>query len=226
VGRASAKPQGVSHVWRADSTSSTPPQVYCGIDLHARSLYVCLLNQDGDIVVHRQLPTTPAAWLKTMAPSREPMVSAVACLVTWAWLADLCAQAGMPCVLGPALSMTAIHGGNAKHDTIDAHKIAVLLRGGLWPQADVSPAAMRAPRDLRRRRIPLRRQRAERLTHVQQPHGQYHLPDIGQKIADQANRAGVAERLPAPAVPKSLEVALALIDDEDQRLRDLRVSSI
>jgi transposase len=41
----------------------------------------------------------------------------------------------MPFVLGHALSMTAIHGGKTKNDTIDAHTIAVLLRGGMVPQA-------------------------------------------------------------------------------------------
>jgi hypothetical protein len=56
--------------------------------------------------------------------------------------------------------MKAIHGGKAKNDTIDAHKIAVLLPGGMVPQAYVYPAARRATRDLRRRRMPLMRQRA------------------------------------------------------------------
>ena len=60
------------------------------------------------------------------------------------WLADLCAQAGIPFVLGHALSMKAIHGGKATHDTIDSQKIAALLRGGMLPQAYVSPAEMRA----------------------------------------------------------------------------------
>ena len=64
--------------------------------------------------------------------------------------------------------MTAIHGGKAKNDKIDAHKIAVLLRGGLLPQAYVYPAAMRAPRDLLRRRCHLVRKRAELLAHLPQ----------------------------------------------------------
>jgi hypothetical protein len=38
-------------------------------------------------------------------------------------------------VLGHALSRKAMHDGKAKHDNIDSHKIAVLLRGGLLPQA-------------------------------------------------------------------------------------------
>jgi hypothetical protein len=33
--------------------------------------------------------------------------------------------------------MKAIHGGKAKNDKIDAHKIAVLLRGGMIPRAYV-----------------------------------------------------------------------------------------
>jgi hypothetical protein len=77
------------------------------------------------------------------------------------WLADLCAREGIPFVLGPALYLQAIHGGNAKHDKRDAHKIAVLLRGGMLPPAYVYPAAMRATRDLLRRRRHLMRKRAE-----------------------------------------------------------------
>jgi hypothetical protein len=53
--------------------------------------------------------------------------------------------------------MQAIHGGKAKNDKSDAHKIAVLLHGGLLPQVYVYPAAMRTTRDLLRRRIHLMR---------------------------------------------------------------------
>jgi hypothetical protein len=72
-------------------------------------MYVCMLNHDGEIVVHRNMPTSPEALLKTMAPYREKMAIAVEGLFTWDWLADLCAQEGIPFVLGHALSMTAIH---------------------------------------------------------------------------------------------------------------------
>ena len=108
---------------------------YCGIDLHARTLYVCILSQDGEVVLHRNRPASPDAFLKAIAPSRDDMVVAVACLFPWYWLADLCAQEGLPFVLGHALSMKAIHGGKAKNDTIDSQNIAALLRGGLLPQA-------------------------------------------------------------------------------------------
>ena len=112
-----------------------PHQCYGGIALQARTMDVGLLNQDGEIMVHRDMQASPAPCLKAIAPSREDMVVAVACLLTWSWLADLCAQEGLPFVLGHALYMKAIHGGKAKNDKIDSQKIAVLLRGGMWPQA-------------------------------------------------------------------------------------------
>jgi hypothetical protein len=103
---------------------------YCGIDLHARTMYVCILNQEGEIVVHRNMNTDPAVFLKVIKAYREDIVVAVECIFTWYWLADLCAREGIPFVLGHALYMKAIHGGKAKNDKIDTHKIALLLRGG------------------------------------------------------------------------------------------------
>jgi transposase len=198
-------------------------QFYCGIDLHARSMYVCIVDHNGAILVHRNMKAAPESFLKAVAPSRDGLVVAVACLFTWYWLADLCAQEGLPCVLGHALSMKAIHGGKAKNDTIDSPKIAALLRGGMLPQAYVSPAEMRATRDLLRRRLSLTRQRAEWLAHIQNTHSQYNLPEIGKKLADKANRDGVAERFPDLAVHKSMEVDLALLGYDEPLLRDLEL---
>jgi transposase len=201
-----------------------PHPFYCGIDLHARTMYVCILSQDGEVMLHRHMKARPDALLKAIAPYRDAMVIAVACLFPWYWLADLGAQAGLPFVLGHALSMQAIHGGKTKNDTIDAQNIAVLLRGGLLPQAAVSPAAMRATRDLLRRRTHVMRTRAELLAHIHKTQSPYNLPEMGKKSADKAHREGVAERLPAPAVQKSLEVDRALIGHDDQRRRDVELS--
>ena len=150
-------------------------QFYCGIDLHARTMYVCILSQDGEVLVHRNMQARPDAFLQAVAPYRDHMVVAVECMFTWYWLADLCADAGIPFVLGHALYMKAIHGGKAKNDKIDSQKIAVLLRGGMLPQAYVYPAEMRATRDLLRRRTHLMRKRAELLAHVQNTNSQYNL---------------------------------------------------
>src|SRR3989441_13233189 len=163
---------------------------YCGIDLHARRMYICILDADGTVRVHRNGPATPEHFLATIAPYRENLVVAVECIFTWYWVADLCAHEGIGFVLGHALYMKAIHSGKAKNDKIDAHKIAVLLRGGMLPMAYVYPRPMRATRDLLRRRMHLARKRGELLAHVHNTNSQYNLPAIGKKIAYKSNRDG------------------------------------
>ena len=126
---------------------NTQHQFYCGIDLHARSMYVCIVSHDGELLVHRNMKAAPEPFLKAIAPYRDGLVVAVECTFTWYGLAALCAQEHIPCVLGHALSMKAMHGGKAKNDKIDSQKIATLLRGGMLPKAYVYPAEMRATRD-------------------------------------------------------------------------------
>jgi transposase len=122
--------------------------------------------------------------------------------------------------------MRAIHGGNAKNDKSASHKMAVVLRGGMLPQAYVYPAQMRATRDLLRRRTHLMRKRAELLAHVQNTNRQYTLPELGKKIAYKANRDGVAERCADPAGQQSIEVDLSLITHYDQLLTDRELSIV
>ena len=62
-------------------------QFYCGIDLHARSMYVCILSHDGEILLHRNMNAAPEPFLKAVAPYRAGLVVAVECMFTWYWLA-------------------------------------------------------------------------------------------------------------------------------------------
>src|SRR6266849_4847988 len=170
-----------------------PHTYYCGIDLHVKTMYVCILDGAGQVRVHRNVPSTPEACLEIVGPYREGLVVAAECMFTWYWLADVCAAEGIAFVLGHARAMKAIHGGKAKNDKIDSHKIAVLLRGGMLPMAYVYPPQMRATRDLLRRRMHLVRKRAELLAHIQNTNSQYNLPELGKKIAYKGNRTDLAQ---------------------------------
>jgi transposase len=203
-----------------------PHRHYCGIDLHVKTMYVCILDATGQVLVHRNLPSMPAAFLEAVAPYREDLVVAAECMFTWYWLADVCAAEGIPFVLGHALAMGAIHGGKAKNDRIDSHKIAVLLRGGMLPQAYVYPAAMRATRDLIRRRLHLVRKRGQLLTHIQNTRAQYNLPAFAKRLAYPGNRDGVLDHFPDPSVRKSIEVDVALIDHYDRLITDLELTIV
>jgi len=107
----------------------------CGVELHARTLSLCILHPSGAILFHRTRKTRPGMCLQALAPSRSALGVAVACLFPWHWRADLCAPEQIPCVLGHALSMTALHGGQATTDQSDAQKITGLLRGARLSQA-------------------------------------------------------------------------------------------
>ena len=47
---------------------NNPHQHGCGIDLHAKTLYVCILDREGTVLVHRNLPSSPEAFLEAIAP--------------------------------------------------------------------------------------------------------------------------------------------------------------
>ena len=56
-----------------------PHGFYCGVDLHARCMYLCILDQAGQTLLHANYPADPRAFLDAVAPFR----------------------AGLPCVIVP-----------------------------------------------------------------------------------------------------------------------------
>jgi transposase len=188
---------------------------YCGIDLHTKKMYLCILDAEGEVRLHRNINTDREVFLKVIEPYQEDIVVAVECMFTWYWIADLCTEHGIPFILGHALYMKAIHGGKAKNDKIDSRKIAVLLRGGMIPMAYTYPATMRATRDLLRRRNHLMRKRAELYAHIQNTRSQYNLSDFLGRIAKPQNREGVIERFEDPSVQKMINADLAVIEAYD-----------
>ena len=196
---------------------------YCGVDLHAKTMHVCVVSQSGETLVHRNLPSRPDYFLNAIGLYRRELVVGVECMFAWYWLADLCSREKIPFVLGHALYMKAIHGGKTKNDKIDSHKIALLLRGGMLPLAYAYPNTMRATRDLLRRRMQLMRTCAEAMAHIQNSVSQYNLPPLTKKLSFAANRQGVAEQFPEESVRRSVEVDLSLIDHLDKQLQGVEL---
>jgi transposase len=198
---------------------------YCGIDLHARTMYICILDHEsGKVLVHRNLRCEPELFLRTIAPYRDDLVVGCECIFCWYWLADLCTQENIAFVLGHALYMKAIHGGKAKNDKIDAHKIAVLLRAGALPKAYVYPRGMRATRDLLRRRLLFVRQRSALFTHIRITFHQLNLPAPRGQLIQPRNRAHLAQVIPDPVVRANVEADLALADGLDEIIHSLKLT--
>src|SRR5260370_13632385 len=53
---------------------------YCGVDRHARTMYLCMLDHHGRVVYDKNLAAEPDAFLKAVAPFRDDLVVPVECL--------------------------------------------------------------------------------------------------------------------------------------------------
>ena len=193
---------------------------YCGIDLHARNLYVCILDQQGEKRLHKNIKACPLELTQLLKPFMDNLVLGVECMHCWYWVADWCVDNNTDFVLGHALYMKAIHGGKAKNDKIDSFKIAKLLRGGNFPVAYHYPKAMRATRDLLRRRTRLVRYSAELKAHVKNTASQYNVPDIGSHNLRYAQAREKARNIiPDASAQISVDLDLNLIEHIDKELK-------
>ena len=204
---------------------SSQHQFYAGIDLHARSMHVCVLDGAGTVVYDRNLACHFPTLLEALAPYRGDLVIGAECMFGWYWLADCCAENHIPFVLGHALYMKLIHGGKPKNDRLDAAKIARLLKGGNFPLAYVYPQGMRETRDLLRRRMYLVHKRAELITHLEILNAQNNLPPFGKKLSYAGNRAElhIPERFAHPSVHMSATLDLDLIDKLDELIAEVEL---
>ena len=147
-------------------TSTT--EFNCGIDLHARQMYVCVMDRAGNKLVHTNIKNNDFAYFrKRIEPYQHDLTVCCECMFGWYWLADACQAAGLTFVLAHALYLKAIHGGKNKNDRIDSEKIAHLLRANLIPPAYVYPADKRPLRALLRQRLFFVWRRSELLARIQ-----------------------------------------------------------
>jgi transposase len=139
----------------------------CGIDLHARQMYICVMDREGNILVHKNIKGNDFAFfLKLVAPYKHDLAVVCECCFNWYWLADACLDADIEFVLAHALYLKHIHGGKNKNDKLDSEKLAHLLRTNLIPPSYVYPKERRPMRALLRQRMSYVWERAELLTHL------------------------------------------------------------
>lgn len=191
---------------------------YCGIDLHTRSLYVCILDQQGNKVLHKEIKATPDKLLQLLEPYIGNIVVGVECMHCWYWVSDFCQEHGIDFILGHALYMKAIHGGKAKNDKIDSFKIASLIRGGTFPLAYVYPSHMRATRDLLRRRMRIMRFGADLKAHVKNTTGQYNLPPNNLNLRYPSAREQMRDLFDDKTIQTNIDLDLNLISDINAQL--------
>lgn len=146
-------------------TSTT--EYNCGIDLHARQMYVCVMDKTGNKLLHTNIKGNDFEhFLKRVKPYRHDMTVVSECTFNWYWLADACFDANIEFVLAHALYLKHIHGGKNKNDRIDSEKLAHLLRANLIPPSYTYPSERRPIRALLRQRMSYVWERATLKTHL------------------------------------------------------------
>lgn len=146
----------------------TTTEYNCGIDLHTKQMYICVMDREGSILVHKNIKGNDFSFfLKLVAPYRQSLTVVCECCYNWYWLADACMDADIEFVLAHALYLKHIHGGKNKNDKIDSQKLAHLLRTNLIPQSYVYPKERRPMRGLLRQRMSYVWERSTLLGHLQ-----------------------------------------------------------
>jgi transposase len=128
--------------------------VHVGVDLHKRVSQIAVLTDDGELAEHR-LANDPAGLKQFFAelPPRTPV--AIEASGTWWWLVDLLEGLGHRPVLSHPKQTKAIAAARLKNDRVDAHRLALLLRGELLPTVWIPSAPLREARELIRHRVQL-----------------------------------------------------------------------
>ena len=83
-------------------------EFYCGIDLHANSMHVCVVDRAGKKCLHRNFDTKKIRRFLTALQPFEEQDLIIGCESTfnWYWLVDLCHSRNLNFLLGHALYPT------------------------------------------------------------------------------------------------------------------------
>ncbi len=208
----------------------TTTEYNCGIDLHTKQMYICVMDRLGNKLVHKNVKGNDFAFfLKLVAPYVHDLTVVCECCYNWYWLADACMDADIEFVLAHALYLKHIHGGKNKNDKLDSEKLAHLLRTNLIPPSYVYPRERRPMRGLLRQRMSYVWERSTLLGHLQmnqQSEGIAPVPKGGHNrdVWEERILEQYTDPLHALAVKCDMELIRSYdrrIEIIDQRLADL-----
>jgi len=204
-------------------TSTT--EFNCGIDLHSKNMYVCVMNRAGNVLLHRNISKNNFQFfLKLAAKFVHDLTIACESTFNWYWLADACREHGIKFALGHALYMRCIHGGKTKNDKVDSKKIADLLRTNYLPIAHCCSKEKRPIRELLRRRITFVRYRAGIKAHLS---SSVYAPGVAPLTREEKRKSQRDEVIPQKFGDENLrlsaETDLAIINFLDMKIRTLEL---
>jgi len=195
--------------------------VYVGVDLHRKRSQVAVVNEAGEVLANRAVPTDGMEIMRVfgeVAPRPTPISVAFEATFGWGWFADLLQDAGVEAHMSHPLMTKAIACARVKNDAVDARTLAHLLRTGMLPEAWMAPPEVREARRLVRMRVSLVRIRSRIRNQV---HALLAEHGVVNPVSDLFGKRGrqILEELRLPERSQNrVEACLRLVDDLDTEI--------
>src|SRR6267143_7227848 len=125
---------------------------YIGLDVHKKSISYCVKTADGTMVEEGKLRATHLALREWAEKRREPWHGAMEATLFSGWIYDALKPYAACLEMAHPLMLKAIAASKKKNDTLDARKIADLVRCHLLPACYVATPQIRELRRLLRYR--------------------------------------------------------------------------
>ena len=101
---------------------------YCGIDVHSRIIYICIIGENKKVLVHRKLKNMETDKLSAiLKPYKDNIVIACESTFAWYWLSDFCAKHGVEFILGHPYYMKAISFLFSGFSSSSSHVVGLLI---------------------------------------------------------------------------------------------------
>ncbi len=127
--------------------------LYVGVDHHTKTSHVTVIDENGEVVRRKEIPSNGDDVRKALDDFNEPIKAVLEAGYNWGkmydWLDDVVDEV----VLAHPAKVRAIAEARIKNDKIDSHTLAHLLRADLIPEAYACPADVRATKRVLRQRM-------------------------------------------------------------------------
>ena len=128
---------------------------YVGVDLHKKSSYFCILNDQGEKIMLKNIPNEEPSLMAFFTTIPQPFTLAFESTFNWYFFADLAHRFTDSVLMAKPFELKAFAKQHKKNDKIDARLIADVLYRGFLPTAVIADQYTREVRELLRSRITL-----------------------------------------------------------------------
>ena len=142
--------------------------LFCGIDLHSNNSFLVISDENDKVLYSKRHSNNLEEICAALSPYKNELFGIVVeSTFNWYWLVDGLQEAGYAVHLANTTAIKQYDGLKHRGDESDARHLAHILRLGLLPEGHIMPKAMRAVRDLARKRMQLVQQRTVQILSIE-----------------------------------------------------------